>query len=170
MQSGSGEKWGAVAESATKYHSMGQAEPALYAGYFERSMDVKKRVSVPAIWLTREEGEVFHVVPHPSSEFLMVMPPSEFNAWEQRILTSEATPVQKRMATRKFYSEARTVSTDRQGRILLPEYHCERTGLANDASLIGTGSRFEIWSRERYAAVDPEHNQAYQHVAEIIGL
>jgi MraZ protein len=70
---------------------MSQDAKTLYSGTFERSMDAKKRVAVPAPWLTSEEGEIFYVIPHPSEGYLMVMPPSEFDRWEQRIQESAAS-------------------------------------------------------------------------------
>jgi MraZ protein len=74
------------------------------------------------------------------------------------------------MAIRKFYSEAHTASTDKQGRILLSDKHCERAGLAGDVVFAGGRSRFEIWSRERYTANDGGHSDAYKRVADAIGL
>ena len=38
--------------------------------------------------------------------------------WEQRIQESPATAAEKRMAIRKFYSEAHTATADKQGRLL----------------------------------------------------
>ena len=45
---------------------MSQEAKTLYSGTFERSMDAKKRVAVPAPWLSKDEGEIFHVIPHPA--------------------------------------------------------------------------------------------------------
>ncbi len=149
---------------------MGQDKTTLYSGSFERSVDAKKRVAVPASWLTEAEGEVFHVVPHPLEGYLMVMPPPEFDRWEQRIEESPMTAAEKRMAVRKFYSEAHSVSTDKQGRILLPERHCERAGLDGEVIFVGVRSRFEIWSKQRYTAADSAGADAYRRVAESIGL
>ena len=95
------------------YAGMSQEATTLYSGTFERSMDAKKRVAVPAPWLSKDEGEIFHVIPHPAERYLMVMPLEEFDRWEQRIQESQATAAEKRMAIRKFYSEAHTAS-DRQ--------------------------------------------------------
>jgi transcriptional regulator MraZ len=149
---------------------MSQDAKTLYSGTFERSMDAKKRVAVPAPWLTREEGETFYVIPHPSEGYLMVMPPSEFDRWEQRIQESPATATEKRMAIRKFYSEAHTTTTDKQGRILLSEKHCDRAGIANEVIFAGGRSRFEIWSKRRYTDVDVGQSDAYRRVADTIGL
>jgi MraZ protein len=149
---------------------MSQETKALYSGTFERSMDAKKRVAIPASWLTRDEGEIFHIIPHPSEGYLMVMPATEFDRWEQRIQESQATGTEKRMAIRKFYSEAHTATTDKQGRVLLSEKHCERAGLSGEVVFAGARSRFEIWSRERYAAAEAGHAEAYKRVAGAIGL
>jgi transcriptional regulator MraZ len=149
---------------------MSQEAKTLYSGTFERSMDAKKRVAVPAPWLTRDEGETFHIIPHPAEGYLMVMPAAEFDRWEQMIQESQATPAEKRMAIRKFYSEAHTATTDRQGRILLSEKHCDRAGLSGEVVFAGGRSRFEIWSRDRRAAVEAGHSEAYKRVADAIGL
>ena len=149
---------------------MSQEAKTLYSGTFERSMDAKKRVAVPAPWLTRDEGETFHIIPHPVGGYLMVMPAAEFDRWEQRIQESQAPPAEKRMAIRKFYSEAHTAATDKQGRILLSEKHCDRAGLSGEVVFAGGRSRFEIWSRERHAAMEAGHTEAYKRVADTIGL
>ena len=149
---------------------MSQDAKTLYSGTFERSMDAKKRVAVPALWLTRQEGEIFYVIPHPSEGYLMVMPPSEFDRWEQRIQESVASATEKRMAIRKFYSEAHTTTTDKQGRILLSDKHCDRAGITNEVIFAGGRSRFEIWSKPRYSDVAVGQSDVYRRVADTIGL
>jgi MraZ protein len=149
---------------------MGSESKTLYSGSFERSMDAKKRVAVPASWLSENEGEVFHVIPHPLESYLMVMPPEEFDRWEQKIEASDASPIEKRMAIRQFYSEAHTATTDKQGRILLNEKHCERAGLNGDVVFIGLRSRFEIWSATQRNEVISSQMDAYKSVAGKIGL
>ncbi len=100
----------------------------------------------------------------------MVMPPGEFEMWEQRIQESNLSPVNKRMAVRKFYSDAHAVTTDKQGRILLTENHCARAGIRNEAVFVGARSRFEIWSPERFHLMDEANTAALQAAAEAIGL
>lgn len=132
-------------------------------------MDAKKRVSVPAPWLDAEEVE-FHVVPHPKDGFLMVMPREEFERWEQRFLGSAANATEKRRAVRMFYSQAYTVVTDKQGRILLPDTHCEKAGLQSEIVFIGGGSRFEIWSKERHEQMVADDAGVFEQLAGEIGL
>ncbi len=133
-------------------------------------MDAKKRVAVPASWLARDEGETFHVIPHPTEGYLIVMPPEEFARQEQLIQSASGSAADKRIAIRKFYGEAHTTTTDKQGRILLTEKHCDRAGLAGEIVFAGGRSRFEIWSKERHAATDAGQTDIYQRIAADIGL
>ncbi len=149
---------------------MGQDTTTLYSGTFERSMDAKKRVAVPASWLSQGEGEVFHVIPHPTEGYLMVMPPAEFDRWEQRFQDAPLSAAEKRMAIRQFYSEAHAVTTDKQGRVVLNEKHCERAGLTGEIVFVGGRSRFEIWSASRHAEAQAGQADTYKRVADAIGL
>jgi MraZ protein len=150
---------------------MGQ-EPTsetLYAGTFERSLDAKKRVSIPSAWVAGE-GEVFHVVPHPDG-YLMVMGRDELARWEKKFQESTTlSAVQKRIAIRKFYGDAHAVTTDKQGRILLPDKHCAKAGLTGEVVFIGAQSRIEIWSAERYEATAGDNASTFQIAAEAVGL
>jgi len=151
---------------------MGQetTSPALYSGTFERSLDAKKRVAIPSAWVSGE-GEEFHVVPHPKEGYLMVMGRDELSRWEQRFQDSaNLNPAQKRMAIRKFFGEAHAISTDKQGRVLLPEKHCERAGLGGEVVFIGARSRFEIWAKDRHEANALASQTIYEEAAEAIGL
>ncbi len=141
----------------------------IYAGAFERSMDAKNRVTIPSEWL-REEGFGFHTIPSAHDEFLVVMPPAEFDQIEARIQASDAPAMEKRQAIRQFYGSARAVTTDKQGRILLPEEHCKRTGLSGDVVMVGSRSRFEIWSAARWTEATQAEAPVYQKLADMIGL
>jgi MraZ protein len=144
---------------------------SLYAGTFERSMDAKKRVAVPSAWLEKKEGEELYSVPHPSGGYLMVMPPAELRLQEQRFMQSDRlNPQQKREAVRLFYAGAYRLTTDGQGRVLLPEDHCESAGLKGGVVLVGGRSRFEIWDKARFEAAAENAKDTYLQAAMEIGL
>ncbi|MFZ4716423.1 MAG: division/cell wall cluster transcriptional repressor MraZ [Chthoniobacterales bacterium] len=140
-----------------------------YAGTFERSMDAKNRVTIPAGWLNGGPDE-FHAIPGPSGDCLIMMPPSEFDSIESRIEQSGAPAPERRKAIRQFYGRARAVSADSNGRILLPDEQCEAVKLKGEVVLVGGRSRFEIWNAKRWAAVSSEESDSYRQVAELIGL
>lgn len=140
-----------------------------YAGTFERSMDAKNRVTIPAAWLSGGPDE-FHAIPGPSGDCLIVMPPEEFDSIESRIEQSGEPAPKRRMAIRQFYGQARAVSADSNGRILLPEEQCDSVKLKGDVVLVGGRSRFEIWNAKRWDDVSAEESASYRQVAELIGL
>ena len=144
------------------------SKPISYAGTFERSMDAKNRVTIPSGWL--EDGpEEFHAIPSPALDCLMVMPPEEFNSWEDRIKQSGLPADVQRKAIRHFYSQARALSADSQGRILISEEQCETLKLKGDIVLVGLRSRFEIWNIKDRKTVAPDETTAYQQAADLIG-
>src|SRR5215469_17517507 len=50
------------------------------------------------------------------------------------------------------YGGMNELSFDTAGRITLPEAMCEMFGLTDWVSVVGLGDRFQIWSRESFAA------------------
>jgi MraZ protein len=151
---------------------MGQelTKPTVFSGTFERSLDAKKRVSIPSAWVSGE-GEEFHVVPHPSERLILLMRAEELGKWEQKFQEStRLSAVEKRRAIRKFYASAHAVTTDKQGRILLPESHCEWAQLGGNVVFIGSPGRIEIWSLKNFQSNDEANHAALQAAAEEAGL
>jgi MraZ protein len=142
----------------------------VYSGTFERSMDAKNRLTIPAKWLSSAGENEFQSIPNPKNEFLILMPPEEFASIERRIEATSRTPMEKRKAIRQFYGLAQSVSVDKQGRVLLPDDHCRKVGLSTDVVLIGSKSRFEIWNRDRWLQTQQIDLAVYEAVAEEIGL
>ena len=153
------------------YESMGQesTKATIYAGTFPRSLDAKKRVAIPSAWITGE-GDEFHVAPHPRERMLMIMREEELGKWEQKFQESRLAPQEKRRAIRAFYASARAVSADKQGRILLPESHCEWAQLDGEVVFLGSPGRIEIWSVENHQANEAANRSALQAAAEESGL
>jgi len=140
-----------------------------YSGTYERAIDAKNRVAVPSGWV-KGAGEDFYVIPHPQDGYLMVMPPGEFHATEQRIMASDASAQEKRQAIRRFFSDAHKVTTDKQARVLVPETHAAAADLKGEIVFVGAGRRFEIWSKSRHLADVGANTAVYQRVAVEIGL
>jgi len=142
----------------------------IYAGTFPRSLDAKKRVAIPSGWVTGE-GDEFHVVPHPTERMLMIMKEEELGKWEQKFQASVTLNAQQRRgAIRAFYASARAVATDKQGRILLPDSHCEWAQLDGEVVFIGSPGRIEIWSSGIFQATESANRTALQAAAEESGL
>ena len=146
-----------------------ESRPIIYAGTFDRSMDAKNRVTVPAAWLNDGPAE-FYAIPHSSGDCLVVMPPEEFDCIATGIKQSGKSVDVQRKRIRQIYSKARTVSADSQGRILLPEDQCEALNLKENVKLVAGHSRFEIWNAKRWAEFYAEEEATYNEEAQEFGL
>lgn len=140
----------------------------VYSGTFERSLDVKNRLTIPSKWLS--SSAEFQCIPNPKNEFLILMPPEEFASIEKRIEATPHTPMEKRRAIRQFYGLAQTVCADKQGRVLLPDDQCRKVCLSPEVVLVGSKSRFEVWSQDRWRQAQEIDFAIYEVVAEEIGL
>ena len=107
---------------------------------------------------------------HSSKQRVIVMPPETLLSMAEEINSSNRTKRDKREFIRDFYSRAYRVTTDGQGRILLPTEQCEQAGLRTSAMCLGAQDRFEIWNAERFAASTEVREATYQEVADDLGI
>lgn len=128
-----------------------QRERVIFSGTYERTLDAKNRVTIPSVWVDFGVTE-FQVVPSSGREerYLIVMPPWEFARVEEKIMGTNWSASEKQKAIRRFYTSARMVVLDKQGRLLLPEEHCQWAGLGQEVALLGAKDRFEIWDAGRW--------------------
>jgi MraZ protein len=80
------------------------------------------------------------------------------------------TPQDVQRFIRQFYSRAQHLTTDKQGRIVLPEEHCRQLGLKGEVVLVGSHSRFEVWSPEAWQKVREEDAPTFHHMLGVIGI
>lgn len=144
--------------------------PVVYAGEFRHAVDAKHRVTIPSRWRGDDGGEFF-AVPDAAGNFLMILPPREFDRVKSDVeANASISPADRRKFIRRFYALAQIVSVDKQGRVLLPEEHCRKLALEGEVVLIGSHSRMEIWNSERWAAATAEENEVFRRVAGEVGL
>jgi MraZ protein len=144
--------------------------PTIYAGEFRHAVDAKHRVTIPSRWRGEEGGEFF-AVPDPAGNFLMILPPAEFDRVKSDVeANASIAPADRRKFIRRFYALAQLVTVDKQGRILLPEEHCRRLDLGGEVVLIGSHSRMEIWNTQRWAAATADEDEVFRRVAGEVGL
>lgn len=145
--------------------------PVVYAGEFRHAVDAKHRVTIPSRWRSGDDEEEFFAVPDPAGNFLMVLPPREFDRVKADVeANASISPADRRKFIRRFYALAQLLCVDKQGRVLLPEEHCRRLGLEGEVVLIGTHSRIEIWNSQRWAAATADEDEVFRRVAGEVGL
>ena len=58
------------------------------------------------------------------------------------------------------------MEVDKQGRILIPGNLREFAGLQKDVVMVGVASRIEIWSRQKWEALQEDEEEAMEDIAE----
>jgi MraZ protein len=141
-----------------------------FAGEFRHSLDEKNRITIPSRW-RREGGEEFIILPEPQHQFLLVMSEEEFSRMSANAESHSAVSARdRRIFLRHLHSRAEHGTSDRQGRLVLPEDMCRQLGLKGEVALVGNRGRFEIWNLQKWKRAHEEETATYQHVANVLGL
>lgn len=137
---------------------------SVFLGEFEHSIDDKGRVAIPARF--REElGEGF-VLTKGFEQCLQAFPKP---LWEELALKIDRLPLgspQARNMRRLIFAPAAEVEVDRQGRILVPQSLREYAGLTEEVLITGMNTYFELWSGQRWRALQEELNSSGAAIAE----
>lgn len=142
----------------------------IFSGEFRHALDEKNRITIPSCWRNGEAAEFF-IVPNPGKPCLTAMPSEVFlEAGKQIAAQSGISPERHRIFIGQFYSRAKTLIADKQGRMLLPEDFCKRAGLKNEAVLSGGRDRFDIWSPSGWAKEIESSESTFKEVWRLAGL
>ena len=120
-------------------------------GQFSHNIDAKGRLSIPAS-LRKELGQTFHVTVG-QDHCLSVYSDESWAAFMARLKELSYNEVKK---LRALFAYAADCEPDSQGRILIPAKLREYAGLTKEVVVVGSFDRAEIWSAERWAAIENE--------------
>jgi MraZ protein len=142
----------------------------IFAGEYRHAMDAKNRVTIPSRWRTSDVDEFF-AIPNLEAGFLMVMPPSEFKRVAEKVENDESLGrVERRRFIRQFSSKAQHLTSDKQGRMVLPEEQCKLLKLQREVVLVGSYTRFEIWNPDNWRKTTESDAPGFNHVLERAGI
>ena len=124
----------------------------MFMGEYAHNIDRKGRLIMPAKF--REELEQWQQV-------------------YQKLSTLPSTNKDARMYQRMMLSKAAECEMDSQGRILIPSSLIALAGLEKECLIIGVANHLEIWSKDRWEALEEEQSasfeEAAEHLSEIMG-
>ena len=120
----------------------------MFLGTYEPKLDEKGRLILPAKY--RDQLAEGLVLTRGQERCLYVFPSSEFQEVYSKIREAPLTSKQARDYTRLMLSGASDESPDRQGRVTIPQTLREYAGLKRDLTVIGVGTRAEIWDTEAW--------------------
>lgn len=142
----SGGKW-------SKKHKSGLK--VMFYGEYSHSLDTKGRMNIPAKFRDKL-SEPFYMTSGMDG-CLFVFAETEWNEFEEKILSIPLSSKNGRYFQRLFLSGAADCTLDKQGRVNVPPHLRKYAGLEKDAIIIGVGKRIEIWSKDKWDAYsDPE--------------
>lgn len=120
-------------------------------------LDDKGRLILPAKF--RDDLAEGVVITRGQERCLYVFSKREFAGVHEKIRQAPVTSEEARKYLRVFLSGATDEIPDKQGRVLLPQILREYAGLNKELTIIGVGSRAEIWdasSWQKYLASNEE--------------
>jgi len=132
----------------------------MFLGEYRHSIDNKDRLTVPVRF--RELMADGAYILRGFDRNLMVLTPKAFEAISHRLDQMSLTDPLARALRRLIVGSANHLEVDKVGRILIPDFLCQKAGLSCDQEtiLVGQGSYFEIWSSEEWALLQQAMDQA----------
>lgn len=117
-------------------------------GEFQHSIDDKGRLAIPAKY--RGLFAQGAVVTRGFDPCLVLYPLDEWDAWAEKISSLPTAQTDVRQLVRLVFSGASECDLDKLGRLNVPGYLRDYAALNGEVTLVGVGSRFEIWDRARW--------------------
>jgi MraZ protein len=142
-----------------------------FRGFFTHVLDDRKRVAVPSqfrnVLVHESEGKVI-LTPGYDQEIAIYA----LKTWEiieqNELLTLSMDRVQSRRYRRHFSFGVKEDRLDAQGRILIPNFLLEHSGITKEIIIIGEIDYFTLWSSETYNKFKKEIEKYYLEDAESI--
>jgi MraZ protein len=136
----------------------------VFLSTFEKQLDAKRRIVVPAEFRGLVSGPFEGVICLPSIEADCIEGGGQalFDTYKRLIEELEfGDPVRTALET-SIYGGIHRLNFDTAGRITLPETLCDMFGIEEWVTVVGMGDRFQIWSREAFQA----HRAAQRELAQ----
>ena len=120
----------------------------MFLGTYTPRLDTKGRIILPAKF--RDELSAGLVLTRGQERCLYVFPVAEFERIHEKMRSSPLPGRQALDFMRMFLSGASDEVPDKQGRVMIPPVLREYAGLSQELTVIGSGSRAEIWDSKAW--------------------
>ena len=154
-----------------------QAANGLLVGRFARTLDPKKRLTIPSEWRTalglNEPGAYVYVVANPTLECLNILPR---NFLESRLAELEQKAIFDDALNEKLEAIGENVQlleVDSQGRIRISNELLDMAGLKDGVVLKGLFRMAQIWATDKATlgtSTTPANRERYRESVKDLGL
>lgn len=143
-----------------------------FNSYYENIVDDKRRVQVPSNWrrgATETEFMLLLWPGGPQKEIcLMVLPPAAAQRLTDRITSMPFGDERAESLRRHLGRNSQMVTSDKAGRITLPEHMARAAAIEKKTVMLGMFDRFQVWSPARYAVVKEADDALGQDAMKLI--
>lgn len=132
---------------------------ALFTGTFENKIDRKGRVSLPADFrseLPEGNERVVYIYRSPKSAALEACDKHFMQRLADSLDRLNMFSEAEDDLGATLVADARRIMLDGEGRFILPELFLNFAALADRATFVGRGSRFQIWAPDAFAVYSAE--------------
>jgi MraZ protein len=116
----------------------------MFLGQYTHTMDTKGRLTIPARFRGLLAPGAY--ITQGFEQNLMVLTAAAFERISTRVNSMSLTDPTARQLKRLIFATADWVEVDSSGRILIPQFLREVSGVNGEAIIVGAGDYFEIWS------------------------
>jgi MraZ protein len=125
----------------------------IFTGHAPLTIDAKFRLAIPAkqraLLVPERDGNAFYTVPW-KHQRLLIFTEASFIALTRARAQSLAPSEDAEEGEPDYFGMADRSELDSAGRIAIPKFQLELTGLRSDVMLVGAGQRMELWDRETW--------------------
>jgi MraZ protein len=136
----------------------------VFLGEYQHSVDEKGRIVMPSKFRDGLDDGV--VVTKGQEHCLYVFPMSR---WEEEVAKVNRLPRtnrRNRNYARSFFGGATDQTTDKQGRLQIPQALRSYAGIDKDVMIVGVADRVEIWDVSAWEALSGEADELYADIEE----
>jgi MraZ protein len=128
-----------------------------YNSCYDNVVDEKRRLQIPSDWRKGQGETEFMLILWPNAAqkdaCLMVLPPAAAQRLRDRITAMPFGDAQAESLRRFLGRKSHVVTSDKSGRVTIPEHMAKPVGIEKKAVLVGMFDRFQIWAPDRFAAI-----------------
>ncbi len=136
----------------------------MFLGTYAPKLDEKGRVILPAKF--RDDLATGIVMTRGQENCLYVFTTADFEELHDKIRQAPVTSKQARDYLRVFLSGASSETPDKQNRVTIPANLRAYAGLDRELTVIGAGSRVEIWDSEAWSVYLAEQEISFANTTE----
>lgn len=140
----------------------------MFYGEYIHALDNKGRVIIPAKFrevIKEHFTEKFYLT-RGLDRCLFVFTEEAWKSQERKFREMPFTRTEARKFNRLYFSGACEAVSDKQGRILIPEYLKAYAEIKQDVVILGVSDRIEIWAREKWQEFFKTNQGSFEELAE----